>query len=222
MKLCIDNRERDRIPLFENYIKAGKTKFIDGIVTGNYQTSDIHSPDGLVGIEYKKDDFVTSIFNEQLDKQLKELKDNFQYPYLFIGYNSIIDTISNNIGTNPDVIIGAICSVLSRHKVTVMFVGDFLVPVTIGVIERFYDGKTPVKLSSYTPIRRKPTSKEIKHAMMEKIPNFGAKKVNSLFENGFDIILINKETQQRASLEELMQIKGIGGKLANQIKEVLS
>jgi ERCC4-type nuclease len=118
------------------------------------------------------------------------------------------------------VTIGALCSVLARHKVPIIFVGDFLVPITIGVVERFYDGKTPVKLTSYTPIRRKPTSKEIKHAMMEKIPNFGARKVNTLLEK-YDIILVNKETKQQPTPEELMEIKGVGNKLAKQLKELL-
>ena len=217
MLLCIDNRERDRIQLFKRYIDGGNCKFIDGIETDNYAVSDYHTKDLLVGIEYKRDDFVPSIFNEQIDKQLRELRNNFKYPYLFIGYGGIGQMITENLGTNPDTLIGQLTSVLARHHVTTVFVGDMLVKFTCDVVEKHYDGRTKIKEIEYTPIRRTATSKEVKHAMLERIPKLGSIKVNHLLER-FDNSLGNISN---ASIEDLMTTPGIGDILAKQIKEVL-
>ena len=223
MKICIDNRERLRIPLFEKHINNGNTKFINKIELDNYKVSDYHTEDNVVGIEYKKDDFVESIFSGTLDKQLKELKDNFVHPYLFVGYDGLSDMISSNLGVNPDSLIGKLSSILARHNVTTIFVGDLLVKFTCDVIEKHYDGKTPIKEISYTPIRKKflkrePSVQEIRHAMMEQIPNIGAAKVNNLLES-FDgsVIKIGQ-----ASIEDLVKVKGVGNKIASKVKEVLN
>jgi ERCC4-type nuclease len=223
--LCIDNRERYRIPAFESYIKSGKSKIVDKIELDNYFT-DIHTPDLLVGIEYKKDDLIESIFSGLLDKQLKELSEQVQYPYLFIGYEGLGDTISNNVGTNPDVILGKIASIISRQKITVMFVSDFLVPFTIKVVERFYDDKTPVKISNYSPIRNKskrakPSNDEIKRHMVGDIPRVGHGKSQRLLEHYGNSL----KSLGDAPLEELANLKigkkRIGEKLAERIKEIL-
>ena len=220
MKLCIDNRERLRIPAFESYIKSGKSKFIDDIELGNYFT-DIHTPDLLVGIEYKEEDLMESIYSGLLDKQLKELKDSVQYPFLFIGYEGISDTIIKNIGSNPDVILGKLASIVSRQKVTIMFVSDFLVPFTIKVIDRFYDGETPVKLSNYTPIRnkpkkKKPTINEIKRHIICDLPGLGSEKGNRVLQRYDNSISKIASTTE----DDLKQIKGIGPKLAKEILEI--
>jgi ERCC4-type nuclease len=225
MKLNIDNRERLRIPAFESYIKSGKSKIIDGVDLGNFFT-DIHTPDLLVGIEYKKDDLMESIYSGLLDKQLKELSEHVKYPYLFVGYEGLGDTILSNIGTNPDVILGKFASIISRQKVTVMFVSDFLVPFTIKVVERFYDDKTPVKISNYSPIRnkhqkRKPSVDEIKRHMVGDIPRVGhgrSQKLLEMYDNSLRKL-------GDAPLEELSNLKigknRMGEKLAERIKEIL-
>ena len=229
MKICIDNRERtrnpdiDRVRLFENYIKSGKTKYIDGVITNNYKVSDYHTEDMTIGIEYKKDDLVKSITDKTLDKQLKELNETFAHSYLFIGYDGINDMIIKNIGFNPDALIGKISSILARQHVTVIFVGDYLVRFTCDVIEKHLDGKTKIKDIEYTPVRKKflkrdPTIQEIRRAMFEQIPKLGSKKVNKLLEhfNGsFNDIAL-------ASPEQIAEVDGFGKKLADRIVEVLS
>ena len=228
MKLCIDNRERtrnpkiDRIKKFERYINSDKTKFINGIKTDNYKVSDYHTEDKMVGIEYKKDDFTTSTFDGTLDKQLKELKENFVYPYLFVGYDGLSDMLMQNLGINPDALIGKLTSILARHHVTIMFVGDMLVRFTCDTIEKHYDGKTHIKDIEYTPIRksflkREPSIIEIRHAMIEQIPRLGAKKTNKIleyFDNSIHDIT-------NASIDEIMKVDTIGEKLAKKVKEVL-
>jgi len=217
MKICVDYREHKKISKLENYVSK-KCKIITGVEVVNSASGDIYTPDGLVGIERKGDDYVSSLYNGQIDKQLKELKDNFDYPFLFIEYEGIRDMVEKNLGVNPGVIVGSIASILARHRVSIVFVGDLYISMVCKTIERFYDGKTPVKNVNYTPVRRKATAKEVKLDIISRIPKVGAAKGNKLLEK-FDNS-IGKIAQ--ASTEDLMEIDGIGNKLANRIKEVLS
>jgi len=215
MKICVDYREHKKIPLFEKYIP--KCKLISGIDVVNSECGDVYTTDGLIGIERKGGDYISSVYNGQLDKQLKELKDNFDYPFLFIEYDGIKDMISKNLGVNPGVVVGSVVSILARHKVSVVFVGDLYVSMVCRMVEKFYDGKTPTKNIDYTPIRRGATVKEVKLDIISRIPKVGPIKGNHLLEK-FDNSIYKISS---ADEKELMEIKGIGKKLAKQIKEVL-
>lgn len=231
MEIDVDYRETEKVPLFRNFISQKKTDIITGINVKPLQVSDVCTADGVVGIERKAGDFVQSIYNEQLDKQLRELTDNFDFAFLFVEYDGIVDIMTDNKGTNPKVIIGALTSVLARNKVTVMFTGNygsikeplqphpFYIPFVVRTIEKIYDGRTVKKASSYTPLRRKPTSIEIKRAMFVNVfPNLGEQKVKNLFEY-FDNSIKNIAS---APIEELVKVKGIGESLAKRIQEVLN
>jgi len=220
LKIDIDNRERHRIPKFQNYIKSGKAKFIKGATLLNMPTGDYGTKDHLVGIEYKKDDLAESIFSELIDKQLKELSEAYEHAYLFIGYDGIEEMISENLGVNPDCLIGKMTSILSRNHVSVVFVGDLLVRFVIDTIEKHYDGRNPTK--EYSVIRkgyqkRKPSVIEIKLDIISRIPGLGMGKGNLLLEH-FD----NKFSKiSNASVEEVMEVPRIGEVLAKRIKEVM-
>jgi len=216
MKICIDYREQKKIPKFKEYIQK-KCKIINELEVVTSASGDVYTPDGLVGIERKGGDYVSSLYNGQIDKQLKELKDNFDYAFLFVEYDGIKDMISKNFGVNPGVIVGSVASILARHRVSVVFVGDLYISMTCKLIEKFYDGKTPVKNINYTPIRRGATVKEVKLDIVSRIPKVGAVKGNKLLEK-FDNS-ISKIAD--ADIDKLMEVEGIGKKLANQIKEVL-
>ena len=227
MKLCIDDREHTKIPYFQEFIRKGKSKIITDIEIGHYDVSDYHTGDGMVGIERKSSDFVSSLFEGKLDQQMKELTDNFSYPFLFIEYDGIYDMLSDNLGINPKSIVGGLTSVMARHKVTIMFTGNYqsikeplephtlFVPFTIRVIEKFYDGKNKTK--EYTPIRRRATIKETKLDLISRIPNVGkmrAIKILDYFDNS-----INKLSN--SSVKEIQNIDGIGKKIAERIYETL-
>jgi ERCC4-type nuclease len=216
MKICIDNREYLRIPTFQEYIKSGKTTFIDEIELGNYQCGDVFTQDGNIGIERKGEDLVSSIYNEQLSKQCKELSDNFSYPFLFIEYDGIIDAISKNLGTNPEIIIGALASVSARYKVSIIFVGDFYVSFVCKLIEKFYDSHNITKDTNYVPIRRGATVGETKLDIISRIPKIGPKKGTKLLEHYNNSIKAISNTTE----EEIMKIPGFGPKLAKESVEI--
>jgi ERCC4-type nuclease len=127
-----------------------------------------------------------------------------------------MDLIQQNPKTNPEVIIGYLASVLARHKVTIMFVGQFYVPFVVKVIEKLYDGKTKTKQVEYVPTRRKPTLPETKVDIISRIPKIGVKKGNILLEH-FDNSICKLAN---ASEEEILKIPGFGPKLSKQIMEI--
>ena len=227
MKICVDNRETAKIPRFEDFISSGKTQLVDDMEIGQFKVSDVHTEDMLVGIERKAKDFIESMFSGNLDKQLKELADNFAYPFLFVEYEGIKDMIVDNTNVNPKALIGEFTSILARHKVTVIFTGRYdntplYVPMVIRTIEKFYDGKNKVK--QYSPIRqgKRPVKadaspQEVKLDIISRIPKIGPKKGVELLEK-FDYS-IGKIAN--ANVQEIMEIKGIGHILAHHIKEVL-
>lgn len=218
MKICIDYRERKKIPSFEEYVKSDKTKIIDGIDIVTAQVGDVYSSDGLIGIERKsEDDLIKSIYNKQIEKQLRELRDNFTYPFLFIEYEGIMDVISKHPNTNPEMIIGEISSIMARQKVTVCFVSDFYVPIVCKTIEKFYDGKTNQRDLEYVPIRRGSTIKELKLDIVTRIPGIQSQKGMKLLEH-FDYSISKIAS---ADPKEIMNIAGIGKTVSNKIKEIL-
>ena len=217
MKLCVDSRERLKIEPFRKYIADRKSSVIDGIEVVTSQVGDVYTPDGCIGIERKATDFVNDIFNGKLEQQMHELKNNFERPYLFIEYNGLMDLIENNLQVNPSVIEGELAAILARHKVTVCFVGGHYIPLVVRLVEKFYDLHNPTKNINYVPIRRKATTGEIRLDLISRLPKVGAKKGNKLLEK-FDNSI---QKISNASIEELMEVDGIGEKMAKQIKEIL-
>ena len=223
MKLQIDTRERKRIPLFASYLKSTHHKFISGIEIVQLKTGDYGTPDMHVGIEYKKEDFLSSTYDSRINKQLRELSDNYEYPYLLIGFDGILDLINFYEGTNPNIIIGKLTSIASRHHVTTLFCGDFLPKFTCSIIKKHYDGQTKTK--QYNPIRntskksykRAPTLKEIKLDNISRLPLVGPQRAKTLLEH-YDWSIHNITN---ASISDLTQVDGIGKRIATQIHEVL-
>jgi len=132
--------------------------------------------------------------------------------------------IIKNPQINPKSIVGEFTSIMARHQVTVMFVGDLYVPFTIRVIEKFHDGQNQVKKISYTSIRnrhhlhkRDPTPQEVKLDIISRIPKIGAKKGAELLE----IFNYSIGSIANASTNDIIKVRGIGKKLARNIKEIL-
>jgi ERCC4-type nuclease len=219
MRICVDYRERLKIPKLKEYVDK-KCKIITGVDVVTSASGDVYTPDGMIGIERKGSDYVSSLYSEQIDKQLTELTNNFDYAFLFIEYEGIRDMITQNLGVNPSVLVGSLTSILARHKVSVIFVGDLYVSMVCKTIEKFYDGKTDVKNISYSPIRRGATPKEVRLDIISRIPKIGAVKGNKLLDK-FHLSIISNKTNSEATIEELMEIRGIGRKMAEQIKDVL-
>jgi len=229
MKICVDDREFDEIPLFKAFVKAKKTKIITEVEVGRYDSGDCHSGDGLVGIERKGSDFVSSMMDERLDQQLKELVDNFKYPFLFIEYDSFLAMIQDNMAIGSKRLMGELTSIAARHRVTIHWTGNYqtikeplephpyYVPYAVRVIEKFYDGRNETKQSLYTPIRRQATPQEVKLDIASRFPRVGRTKAVRLLDHFGSVKNITNATK-----EQLMEVKGIGEGLAKEIYEAVN
>ena len=222
VKVYVDIRERDKIILLTNYFQKNKDKLkhIDSIEAKLLQVADVCTSDGKVGIERKsKADFIGSVVQGKLKQQLYELKQNFEYPFLFIeDFNGLIDCITYYSGRfHPNVIVGAVTSTLAHSKVPILFVGDLFVPITLKTIEKFYDGKEYTD-KEYTPLRPNATTKDYKLRIVESLPNVGKEKAEQILKH-FNYSI---KSLVNASYEDLLQIPGIGNKTAKKIMEVLS
>ena len=221
MKLQVDSREKYKINSFRQYINSGASDILKDVEIQTLNAGDACTPDFELGWERKAEDFIPSIYNGQLDKQLKELSETYNHPYLFIEYEGLMDMIEHNTKTNPEVLIGKVASILARHKVTVCFVGQFYILLVCRTCDKFYDLKNPTK--QYSPIRtgttrrRDATVKEVKLDIISRLPTVGMKKGNRLLEK-FDNSI---QKISEATIEELMEVNGIGSKMAKNIKEIL-
>jgi len=220
MKVFIDSREQDKIQKTIHYWELNKNKFphIDKIEVRTNAASDICTSDGYVGVERKSAaDFMASVCGGKLKQQLFELKQNFENAILFVeDYDGIMDCIEKNPKIHPNVIIGATASTFAHSKVPICYVGAFYIPIVLTTIEKFLDGKQYTD-KEYTPLRRAVTKGEYKLNIIKGLPGIGATNAESLLSHFNNSI----KNMVNASIEQYMEIDGIGKIKAQQIKEVL-
>lgn len=223
MKLYIDSREREKIPSIFKYWELERKRFpnIESIDVKLLQTGDIALSNGLVGIERKSSsDFISSICNGKLKQQLYELKQNYQYPFLFVeDYNGLMDCIESNPQIHPNVIIGATASTFAHSKVPICYVGAFYVPLMFNTMEKFLDGGEYTEID-YTPFRQTTSKKDFLRYVVRGLPNIGASGGEKLLEMyNYSIYRLVRGAVENN--DNLLQIKGIGKKIAQDIKRVL-
>jgi len=222
MKVYIDSREQDKIQTIKSYWADNRKKFkhIDSIETKLLATGDMSTSDGLVGIERKsKADFIVSICEGKLKKQLYELNQNYQFAFLLVeDFEGIMDCIIKNPQIHPNVIKGVTTSSIARNRVPLYYVGNFYNSFVLEMINKFYDGRIEQYEKEYTPIRRAVTKNEELLNIIIGIDGIGATEGNKLLQTfGNSISKI-----ANASIEELMKVERIGKTKAEHIKEILS
>lgn len=223
MKLIVDHRETERIPLLREYIKQDNSKFITDLSIQQMPTGDYGTEDMMVGFEYKKDDFLDSVIDGRLDKQLKELSDAYDYPYLILGFDGLTSLMYNFYPFNARAIRGKLTSIVARQHITVHYCGAYFAETICDIVDKHYDGRK--KSKEYSPIRntrrkalkRGITTNEIKLDIVSRLPRIGSDRAEKLLES------FNWSVQSiaNAEIEDLIAVDGIGKKLAEQIKEVL-
>lgn len=221
MKIKIDTQERLKIPSVKKYIdlmlSKNKLKFVKGYTVEKLESGDYVTPDGYIGVERKYEDLIESVYSKRLKKQLKELRENFKHPFLFIEYDSI-DQICESFNVSQKQIIGLIASCNVKSNVPVVFCGKYFAPTLIKFVEKAYEGKEKRFQKEYIPTRRRTTKKEFKIHMVASVPGVDlelAKRLLNHFDNSVPRIM-------EASVEELMEVEGIGQKKSEKIKEVFS
>lgn len=159
-------------------------------------------------------DFISSMCDGRLFKQLSELKDNFSYPVLIIEGESLFDTDRK---IHPNAIRGAIASVALDYSVPILWTRNALetaeMLLSIAKREQF-DNKKKNAIRGRKKARSMNDRQEILIAGLPHVNTQTARKLLKHFENPQKIFT--------ATEEDLRNLDGIGPKKAKRIRAVLT
>ena len=158
-------------------------------------------------------DFLSSIFDQRIFTQLKNLKNNFERPLLIIEGKSLYS--ERNI--HPNVIRGALASIALDYFIPIIWTENE--KETAGILywiarrEQIDD----VRDISIRGEKKALTLKDQQEFLVAGIPNVNTKIARRLLEK-----FKTPEKVFKASEEKLKRIQGIGDKLAKNIRKVLT
>ncbi len=160
------------------------------------------------------DDFLKSIIDKRLFEQLGNLKASFQKPLLIIEGDHVLD---NSRAVNPNAIRGAIASVSIDYGVPIIWTETQADTahqlLAIARREQLERKKT-------VGIRWKRKSRsvaEMQEFLVAGVPNISTAKARNLLGH-----FKTPEMLFTASETELKKVDGVGGKLAKQIRKLLT
>jgi|TARA_Y100000034_G_scaffold134759_1_gene204120 Fanconi anemia group M protein len=214
MKIIVDHRERSS-GIIKDLIKKGidveekQLEVADFII----QTKTLDNKRINVGIERKtQNDFLNSIADKRIIKQLLNLKDNFDVPLLILEGVGNIYSIRNY---HPNAIRGMTSSIALDFQVPIINTRnsrDTAAYLEI-VAKRLEKGRTFGSLLG----KRKPTTpKEQQELIVETFPGIGSKLSKSLlkqFKTIKSLVNVHKKTLQK--------VEKVGPIKAKKIKELL-
>jgi len=201
--IFIDSRENSIIEYFKQYDCVIQKKML---LYGDFLVSD------RVCIEKKTvNDFIQSITDKRLFQQLKLLKENFEKPILIIeGENSLYGTLQ------PNVIRGALSSITVDLRIPIIWTRD--IADTAGIIywmarrEQLLEKREVVLRNKRIP----ETTEEKQEYLLSSLPDVSNVRAKALLEH-----FKSPQAIFNASEEELQKVKGIGKKIAKNIRKVL-
>jgi len=187
--------------LSENYSIVAKQ-----FEVGDYIISD------RIAIERKKvEDFLDSIKDGRLFSQIVEMRRNYEVPILIIEGESLFIR-----GFHENSIYGALASIISDYKIPIIFTKN--ARETAKFIEALMRRELGEKREVSLRKEKRPMSDEERQRyIIESLPNVSAKLSQRLLEHfGSVKDVINAE------VGELIQVKGIGRKTAEEIYEIVN
>ena len=202
--IYVDTREfRSNVVkyLSENYSIVAKQ-----FEVGDYIISD------RIAIERKKvDDFLDSLKDGRLFSQMVEMRRNYEVPILIIEGESLFIR-----GFHENSIYGALASIISDYKIPIIFTKDARETAKFieALMRRELGERGEVSLRKE---KRAMSTEERQRYIIESLPNVSAKLSQRLLEHfGSVKDVINAE------VGELIQVKGIGRKTAEEIYDIVN
>ncbi|MEK6852567.1 MAG: ERCC4 domain-containing protein [Nanoarchaeota archaeon] len=200
--IIIDNREKNSLVVSE-LINLGSKIDLRQLPVADYIINEI-------AIERKTaSDFVSSIINRRLVKQLGELK---QYKRRLL----IVEGDLYENGFNPNAIKGMLLSVLLDFDVPIIFTEDSEETAQVLHLLAKKQGK-PRQDVSLRVKKRTYSIAEQQQLIIEGLPGVGPRFAKALLKK-FKTI----KTIANASVEKLMKVDNLGEKRARVIKRILS
>lgn len=197
----IDHREND---LFKGICDI----FFNDIEICQLPVGDIESR-GIIFEHKTPDDFIESIYDGRVFRQIEEMKNNYEHYYIVIS-GSITDIISTP-GTNYNSLIAAITSCFARGC-PVIFCDNYenVCDVIKKLSEKLTDGKTrtiPIMKSSIEDDQLR---------LVCALPGISQKRGQDLLKEFKSPINIFNGTY-----EDITEINGIGDKIFNKMIDIL-
>lgn len=176
------------------------------LVCGDYLLSD------RIVVERKiLQDFVKSIMDKRLFSQLKQMRENFEKPVLIIeGEGSLYGYV------NPNVIRGALAAITIDLGIPILWTKDLA--DTAGILywiarREQIDEKREISLRN----KKSPeTIEEQQEFVVSGLPDISLIRAKQLLKH-----FKKPENIFKASEEELKNVKGIGSKIAKNVRKVL-
>ena len=201
--IFVDTREDSILDYFKQYDCIIQRKML---LYGDFICSD------RVCIEKKIiKDFIQSITDKRLFQQLRAMKDNFERPILIIeGEESLYGYL------HPNIIRGALAAITVDLSIPILWTRDLA--DTAGLVywiakREQIDEKREVSLRN----KRVPeTLKEQQEYLISSLPDISLVRTEALLEH-----FKTPKNVFNASAKELKEVKGIGEKIAEKIKEVI-
>ena len=155
-------------------------------------------------------DFLESIKDGRLFSQMMDMRKNYQVPILIIEGELFTG------GFHENSIYGALASIIGDYRISVIFTRDAQETAKLieFLVKREYSPKEEIAIRKE---KRAMSDEERQRYIVESLPNVSAKLSHRLLEHfGSVRNVINAE------VGELMQVKGIGRKIAEDIYEVVN
>jgi len=201
--IFIDSRENSIIEYFKQYDCEIQKKML---LYGDFLVSD------RVCIEKKTvSDFIQSITDKRLFQQLKLLKENFEKPILIIeGEDSLYGVLQ------PNIIRGVLSSLTIDLGIPIIWTRD--IADTAGIVywiarrEQLIEKREVVLRNKRIP----ETTEEKQEYLISSLPDVSKVRSKALLKH-----FKSPQAIFNASEEELQKVKGIGKKIAKNIRKVL-
>ena len=201
--IFVDSRENNIEEYFKQYGCEIQKKML---LCADFLVSD------RVCIERKTvSDFVQSITDKRLFQQLKKMKDDFEKPILIIeGNESLYGTLQ------PNIIRGALTSITVDLGVPIIWTRD--IADTAGIVywmarrEQIMEKRENILRNKKVP----ETNEGRQEYLISSLPDISVVRAKALLEH-----FKTPEAVFNASEEELREVKGIGKKIAKNIRKVL-
>jgi Fanconi anemia group M protein len=201
--IFVDSRENNIEEYFKQYGCEVQKKML---LCADFLVSD------RVCIERKTvNDFIKSITDKRLFQQLKRMKEDFEKPILIIeGKESLYGSLQ------PNIIRGALSSITVDLGVPIIWTRD--IADTAGIIywmarrEQIMEKRDNVLRNKKVPS----TMAEKQEYLISSMPDISIVRAKALLEH-----FKTPEALFNASEEELRKVKGIGKKIAKNIRKVI-
>jgi len=203
-KILADYRERNSL-LISELIHLGLKIEFKNLKVADYLVNDI-------AIERKTvSDFISSMINKRLLKQLEELK---QYKHNLLIIEGIDEqdlyNDENHLGVNSNAIRGFLLSILIKHKIPIIFTKNYQDSAKFILI---LSKRKPRELSLNVS-KKSLDRKERLQFILEGFPGIGPKSAKKLLENFKTIKNIANASEK--------ELKEVIGKKAGILKELIN